>query len=561
MGRRLATLLLSLAALPAFSCGAAAMKGAGAPCSRDADCGKGAICFFGQCALDHAPLQVQVEVRPPTSSGLPTQQYPAVDLEQLAGQKNFVVEPRRLLGTLVDDRGGGTPALPGRIEAVSESISIPGHPLRIRGDTDGSGVFSFLAPPEPGWAVRAAFSDGVRPLTVSGAMLDTDFKIHGGSPLYQLGGKVGDGSGAPVTCLEATVVACPLGDVCRGKEAALSGSTTVSDPAGGYSIAFDAGWISAPASLFLRLSPPQPGISVCVPVPGPTVYAPLPNLTGTSGSRDVVYGHYLPPVPVVLQVKANGGPVANADVLLEGTKLDGAPAGSELFFAIAARTDAGGLLAQTTVALAGTWSVVASPPLGQALSYVRKDVPVKPGMSSVSFDCPAQPTLTGVVIRPEDGLALADVVVSAERADDGIAPAVPGRSYQATTDASGRFNLQVHPSPKGYRLFFDPPAKLKLPRWSVSVTEVTQNDVALTAPVQIPFAQALTGSVSGGPPQTPFAPLPDARVDVYWIEPGDPLANPPRPPESVLIATGVAASGGNYEIYVPKASTGVGGPR
>lgn len=561
MTRRLATLLVSLAALPAFSCGSAPKAGAGMPCSRDADCGKGAICFFGQCAADHAPLQVQVEVRPPTSSSLPTQQYPAVDLAELSGQKNFVIEPRRLLGTLVDDRGGGTPALPGRIEAVSESISIPGHPLRIRGDTDGSGVFSFLAPPEPGWSVRGSFSDGVRPLTLQGVALDTDFKIHGGSPLYQLGGKLGDGSGQPVSCLDVAVVACPLGDVCRGKEAAISGSTTVSDPAGNYAIGFDAGWISAPANLFLRLSPPQPGVTACVPVPGPTVYAPLPNLTGTSASRDVAYGRYQPPVPVALGVTASGAPVANADVLLEATKLDGAPSGSELFYAIAARTDAGGLLPQATVALGGSWSVVAAPPLGRALSYVRKDVKVKPGMSGVTLDCPAQPTLTGVVIRPEDGLALADVVVSAERTDDGLAPAVPGRNYQTTTDAGGRFSLQIHPSPKGYRLFFDPPAKLKLPRWSVSVTEVTQNDVALTAPVQIPFAQALTGSVSGGPPQSPFVPLPDSRVDVYWIEPGDPLANPPRPPESVLIATGVAGSGGSYEIYVPKASTGVGGPR
>jgi hypothetical protein len=542
---------LAIALLTA-GCTKPAGKSAPSACQFDAQCtdslGKGSFCFLGTCRREHESLLVQLEAQPPVSSGLPPHQYPPVDLQHIGGAQDLEIVPRRIAGYVQDARGGH--ALPARVVLESKVATIEGRPLRFDEESDPAnsptpGLIDLLIPDGP-YSLTAILADGLRAAPTDTGPTDSGaFPV--GTHLTAVAGTVTAASPGVLKCLQARVVSCkprPGFAVRCGRDAVpITGPADVSEADGAYALQYDQSYTGA--QLHLEVAPsPDPS---CAALVGPTVYRAL---GGNLGDFDLDYGTYPAPTLVRVRPAVEGVFLPGAQLSIAATTLDGAPAASEVTYQAQGLAPPGGEIALYLPR--GEHQLLVAGPAGSTLRHHRQ--PLTVAAQSISLDLPllALPTLRGQVIRREDGRPVAGVAVSAQGADDELVPTLPLRTAQATTDAEGRFALRLEPSSTSYRIFFEAPPVLKLPSWSVVLEQMPSGDLDLPAPVELPFAQALSGTVSGGAPGMIPTQLGEVRVDVYWVAP--PVGA--REAEAILIGTGITDDEGNFQILLPKTTQG-----
>jgi hypothetical protein len=279
--------------------------------------------------------------------------------------------------------------------------------------------------------------------------------------------------------------------------------------------------------------------------PEPTAGEPVPAkdfLSNDEGRFDATFvlGDYGDAFDVTGRVTdAQGTPIANAQVLIEGVALGGGT------LSVRSVTDASG---NYTARLLGS-----QPPQGlypasqyQFVALPPSDSGAAPGKLQRTIDGPeAVPTivcgpklaLEGRVVDSA-GTPLADAIVHYEGDPNA---ASPGRSSgDVKTDGAGTFSVLVDPG--GYRVTAKPGARLP---WATRRVEAGASEVLIA----VSATRTVYGSVTSRTSTGDVVAIPNAVVRVYRVPPSDSGFTAPT-----LVYEELTDDLGNFKVFVPRSN-------
>jgi hypothetical protein len=248
-------------------------------------------------------------------------------------------------------------------------------------------------------------------------------------------------------------------------------------------------------------------------------------------------------------VDGAGRPVDGATVLVEGTARGGGT-----FRTQAVKTDLLGRFAlQTLEPGEGTrLTLWAFPEPTSTAGIVRTPVQISLTGDVGEIRAPDKVEVTGLILRPGDGIPAAGVIVEAEPLAAIADRPLPHHITRGVSDAEGRYTLRLDPAM--YRLDFVPTDLL--PRVSRFATVSEPGSTGQPEPLSLPDfklsqGRHLTGTVTsiprrsstGGPVPAPYASVKFFRV----------VNEDGKPSSSILLAETLADANGQYSVVFPTA--------
>lgn len=300
-------------------------------------------------------------------------------------------------------------------------------------------------------------------------------------------------------------------------------------------------------ALLLVAGPREPG----TPVPTKTflLMAPLPPAVvleyGDFGEARSVTGRV---------VDASGGPIAGAQVML-----DGLVAGDGSFRSLVAETDASGKFSLESLASrqTGSFTVTVAPPKNGRSAYSRLPVTVtlRDGEATLNPDVLTledRLVVRGRVLRPDNEPAggVGVRVTSQELDASGDTRALPREPGDAITDQDGAFELSLDPGL--WRFEYYPSESLPLASRLITVkAAVDDAGVALptlTLPtVRLTNGRRVQGTVTGVMGSKEGAPVPYSQLRFFRATTVE------GRPSAILLGTATADERGRYEVILPNA--------
>jgi len=502
----------------------------GSTCTEDAECGDGSLCRLGICASTDDLGRVHLEVRPPSSSELITQQV--LDVEPRADTRIEVT-----LRPTIDVAGqvareDGVP-VSARIVAVPEA-PIPGRAVVASTTSSIGGAYS-LSIVERVRHVMTIYADDAAspPFFATSALVMTvgmnasrDFTLPDPETLVQISGQVVAGGGASALGLPGLHVEL------RETNGRRVSSVGVTDDDGAFVIALSEGR-EGPFVLEVTPGEQQPYI--------PVVRVDLDDTSSDLALDDPIdLGDFGSPVPVDGRVVGpDGNPVAGAAIYLRG-----AVGAGEVRRQIA--SDASGNF-ETDLA-PGVYDVAIVAPLSTTPAGMQvlssSAALTVPREEEIVFTLPSRPTVSGAILD-DAGAPLAGALVQFARIGaegGGAEPALEGATLSTTTtsDLDGRLSVALDPG--RYRVRVDPPLGLSVPSTTL-VRDVFATPESLE--IVLPPARHAAGVVvdDGG------AAVAGAQVRVFATLVGEDGA-------AIALGEGAADEQGLFAVTVPDLTGG-----
>lgn len=533
-------------------------------CASDDDCGAGLICFAEGCGDPGKGIVVEVagngstnqfakDVPIPDGTLSPIYDFP------IGNPLTIIGEFQRELTARVDPANRSAYVDSVRLQALGVSELIPGVvrsyeqriDMPVRGTFQmvaGAGIYSLTATP---------VENSVPPITISGIAVrsganapEADFAFPSVEGAVTLSGRLLkkiDSSKVPAVELALTSPGTamdlqafdpdtkePLSQrfhVSSGAEGATGNFIITMNPRAKdlktISLVATPLDLGAPTKTFVLVAPLPKTVTLELGDPGPVIAAEADG--GVAGSA----------------IDFNGQPIANAQVIIEGTVNGGGTFRSKIV-----TTDATGGFKLDS--LAGSMRVTVLPPPESAAAVTTKafDVPVSTKNGPFTVQCAERTLLSGVVLAP-DGTPAPNVLVRAIEHDfnpEAIRPLTLD-DVTTTTDALGEFSMRLDSA--DWRLEFAPGDRFPLASRSVTVFQLLDHNgniitrQSLKSPVKLAAGHVVQGTITGMIAQKADAPISYATVRFYRVAPlqGTPVAT--------LIGSSVADKDGHYAVVLP----------
>ncbi len=562
-------------------CGCASgLSTAHPPCSSDAECGAGMVCFPDGCGDPGTGLVV--EVIGGSRNGMNAQDFALGDAGFAAEQDFTLQPPMTITGHFLRDvvQGKPSPYTAGVTLVLSgQSALIPGVVRTYQGSFAGSdqaayslsvgaGIFTVLATPDD-TSVPIAREVGVR--IDPGQAPQLDFRFPDYDECVNLHGRLikrtDKGGPVPVQInLTGMNEAMDIQAFDPETQQPLSQLTHVSS-----------GFSSSTGDFFITIDPHAKQLTalnlVATPHDSTVVMASKTFTIANTGDPLNPYpsgdpltlemGDYGTPIPSVAAVDggtariltSDGLPVANASVWVNGMV-----GGGGTFKSATVTTDATGAFSLSTLPPDPSQGFVLNviPPAGSPAGITQKivqitPVPGQPGTIAPSaINCDDKVEVTGTLTRPGGAAMAPGVPLTAVPL--GPLPETPDQPLplgvtQSITDSSGNFNLVLDPGI--WRLDFVPGEALPLTSRLIYVRRQQSSMGSATAPVDLGSFPLWKGRHVSGTVNLPEAqgggPAPYATLRFFHV------TSLEQKDSALLLGEAVCDQQGNYQVNLPTA--------